>query len=117
MEIVQSLFDLPTISPSERKESLAAERKRKASLAYRATAPAWREAYSAFIVRYLSENPPAIAETIRLEYEKTKLPQIGGDKRAAGNLFNDLVKAGKIRRTGEFEMSAIRCSPMGTYTI
>lgn len=36
MEIVQSLFDLPTISPSERKESLAAERRRKMVLAHRA---------------------------------------------------------------------------------
>lgn len=77
----------------------------------------WRTAYSQFIVEWLTDNGPAIAETIRLEYEsRAALPQLTtADKRASGHVFVVLVKNGLIERTGQYGWSVERSSPMPYY--
>jgi len=113
----QSLFGEIALPPSEVKETKAAERKRKAKLAWDATSEKWRIAYSGFVVDYLRQNPPAIAETIRMAYEARRdLPQlVAADKRASGHIFTSLLKQGKIRRTDEYGWSVDRSSPMMKY--
>ena len=81
--------------------------------------PRWVAAYSDFICEWLTENGPAIAETIRLGYEKRRdLPQlVSADKRASGQVFRSLMHKGKIEATGEYERSVLRSSPMAVYRI
>ena len=76
MEIVQSLFDLPTISPSERKESRVAESKRKAALAYQKTSAAWQRAtHQAAIEEFLPNHSTFIFEDFTLFYNSVATRQ------------------------------------------
>ena len=115
----QTVFGDIALAPEQVQESKIAERRRKAKLAWDATSEKWRVAYSRFVVDYLRQNPPAIAETIRMAYEaRSDLPQlVAADKRASGHIFTSLLKQGKIRRTDEYGWSVDRSSPMPKYTI
>ena len=120
MEEIQSLFgESIALPPEEIRETKAAERRRKAKLAYDLTSEKWKAAYSKFIVEYLRDNGPAIAETIRFAYESRRdLPQlVAADKRASGCVFTKLVAKGSIRRLEEFGRSVERASPMPLYTV
>lgn len=61
---------------------------------------AWKESYEQFVLDFAAKAiEPFSAETVRLVYEATDLPQTH-KKQASGKLFQRLVKEGKLREAG-----------------